>query len=445
MAIVLRREWGVLIFFLVACPFIFYTGMIFGAIDDRTDVRAGGRHVAGSPARSGVAFDSPALSALVAAAAANTDAGADTASPCACDSPPVDTRPPSEAPRRVSDSGAPCVLLSTVDAHLLQADDEIPTAAAPSTGKPTSVDVLQQEIDCWCLQGSWVEAPEIEPMQVAIAALNNDSCCPVRARPPIYQWVPPADCSPQPYRWYMDLLHDMTPVLQGKQLFLVGDSLTRNMYQGLQRKYWHLVDPPTNFTELADFSRNNHVLNAFVPQAVPDEGSGIRPIHLTEVGHYLTTGKYRFVVFNNGLHYRNASAYLQTYREIIAFTRFHQPGALIFIRSTPVGVVACMHHDKFGPLNATYAQYLWARKENDVYNWPRILYNNELLKRMIQREYGPSNKVFFVDVNHATSMRVDSHRVLCGDCLHYCDPGASDMWIDVLFNAFLRARALRLA
>ena len=56
---------------------------------------------------------------------------------------------------------------------------------------------------------------------------------------------------------------------------------------------------------------------------------------------------------------------------------------------------------------------------------------------MLAREYAGDPAVIFMDVNYATSMRADSHRASCGDCLHFCDPGAQDMWVDILWNGIL--------
>jgi len=52
--------------------------------------------------------------------------------------------------------------------------------------------------------------------------------------------------------------------------------------------------------------------------------------------------------------------------------------------------------------------------------------------------------VFVLDVVPATSLRADSHMSSTNDCLHYCAPGPIDMWVELLYNAILRALELHL-
>ena len=103
----------------------------------------------------------------------------------------------------------------------------------------------------------------------------------------------------------------------------------------------------------------------------------------------------------------------------------------IFWRSTIVAHDNCQ--------NATVPEKPSGKFEthhNPNYNTNEILLQDELIVRQKFKE--SSLNVTFLRVEMSTMLRKDGHKVIghkgSEDCLHYCEPGPTDSWVDLFYH-----------
>jgi len=140
------------------------------------------------------------------------------------------------------------------------------------------------------------------------------------------------------------------------------------------------------------------------------------------------------IVLNRGAHYRPLAEVLAGYNETLTYIRQQAPDALIFIRTTPAGHPKCGNYVNKPPLTEPLDVLTW----RGPWHWGAFEEQNRAVRAMVHGMY----RVFVLDVVPATSLRADSHFSNTNDCLHYCAPGPVDMWVELLYNAILRALEL---
>jgi hypothetical protein len=135
------------------------------------------------------------------------------------------------------------------------------------------------------------------------------------------------------------------------------------------------------------------------------------------------------IVFNLGAHFvpdpefrkyvDDASHFLKTYAK---------PHALKIFRSTVPGHSKCM------TLTSAFESLESAERHVEQHPWydgPEFKYQNAIAKDIVE-PYG----LIYLDTYEPTVLRGDMHSS-SKDCLHYCLPGPSLIWADMVYTAML--------
>lgn len=105
----------------------------------------------------------------------------------------------------------------------------------------------------------------------------------------------------------------------------------------------------------------------------------------------------------------------------------------LFWRSTIVAHENCK--DAIAPEKATKDGNFDTNK-NPAYNTNEILLQDEHIVRPLLSE--SLLNVTLLNVTRSTMLRKDGHRVIghkgTEDCLHYCEPGPIDSWVDLFYH-----------
>ncbi|CAI7844117.1 unnamed protein product [Closterium sp. NIES-53] len=136
------------------------------------------------------------------------------------------------------------------------------------------------------------------------------------------------------------------------------------------------------------------------------------------------------VVVNRGAHFIGGKDFERSVPAALEFLREKLPDALIVWRNTPPGHANCTSY--IGPIKK--------RQNPEIlpFHWDMFTHQNEMVRTMIHEVGG-----VYMDVDSATALRPDSHKGLVEergilDCLHYCTPGPTDMWVELLGDIILR-------
>ncbi|CAI5529348.1 unnamed protein product [Closterium sp. Naga37s-1] len=136
------------------------------------------------------------------------------------------------------------------------------------------------------------------------------------------------------------------------------------------------------------------------------------------------------VVVNRGAHFIGGKDFERSVPAALSFLRKKLPDALIIWRNTPPGHANC----------TTYIGPIKKRQNPEIlpFHWDMFTRQNKLVRGMMH-EVG----AVYMDVDTATALRPDSHKGFVEergilDCLHYCTPGPTDMWVELLADIILR-------
>ena len=294
-----------------------------------------------------------------------------------------------------------------------------------------------------------------------------------------YTWVvPPAERCPA---FVLFDRSDFCRLLGGRDVLLIGDSMTRLTWQAL----WNLAAqpndtdypnpflypyarpinwPPGEVCQQYQTSRAVVLLNwaaghlrlandlpfKTIREQCPAGGTavgcrGISPAVVTGSTEDRIWGVDEFVVdfvkdkrlnpslviVNAGLHFQPDDVIIPQYRAALSRITTALPHAIIVVRNTPPGHANC---SKFtAPLAEPQHAPL-------PYGWRALQPQNILIADLVEREF-PS--VLFMDVATSTALRGDMHVSSFMhpptdlDCVHYVEPGPVDSWIRIHYNTLL--------
>ena len=109
----------------------------------------------------------------------------------------------------------------------------------------------------------------------------------------------------------------------------------------------------------------------------------------------------------------------------------------IFWRSTIVAHDNCQNAT--APEKASTTTDQFDTNKNPAYNTEEILLQDEYIVR--PRLLESSLNVTFFRIEKSTMLRRDGHRVIghkgAEDCLHYCEPGPTDSWVDLFYHLLI--------
>lgn len=145
------------------------------------------------------------------------------------------------------------------------------------------------------------------------------------------------------------------------------------------------------------------------------------------------------VVLNTGAHHHDhALLHLEKGLEI-ALERYGHNVSFVYRNSVP-GHANCSDYFDKHPL--VKPQNLSNYKPDSFYNWNRFEPFNEAAKKILNLKF---QQVLYLDIAASGKLRADSHPgimdngrgVIVTDCLHYCQPGPTDNWVQIFYDALL--------
>ena len=106
----------------------------------------------------------------------------------------------------------------------------------------------------------------------------------------------------------------------------------------------------------------------------------------------------------------------------------------LFYRTSPAGHPGCSSRSRpFASAAEAKASFLNASRKHKSYDWPEFAQRNAVARRIF-----PPLGFTLLDVEVPTSMRPDRHD---SACLHYCLPGPSMLWVQLMYAALTGDRA----
>lgn len=318
---------------------------------------------------------------------------------------------------------------------------------------------VQESVDCVARLGSWEERAEPQ-LLFERPSVNADSASPLCSVAPFdrlvdpslwYAWAPTAGCA-LAGGWSRA---SFCEALAGRELFLVGDSLTFTFHETLLSALLDPLDP-----ELHEHSQwdtcPTHTLCAAEARAAPGR---VKPGSLRYIRNDHATVAFSgknparnenmwvdalsansLLVVNRGAHFVPDDELVQGVQTTIDWIAREAPrGMGVIWRNTVPG-----HELEDFLYNGTFARFktpLRARhkyKENDKaakYNWNLFPEQNAIVEGLVKahmedltRAGGGGVGWLYLDVENSTVLRADRHK----DGLHYCVPGPTDTWVRFL-------------
>lgn len=141
------------------------------------------------------------------------------------------------------------------------------------------------------------------------------------------------------------------------------------------------------------------------------------------------------VIINTGAHkHENSSGFLT---EGLDLARKLYPGNVSYIyRNSVPGHANCTELFSHRPLREE--QDLTHYRPDSYFNWREFHPLNEKIKGILARDYPD---IAYLDVYTSGALRADSHPGWHGakdpDCLHYCQPGPIDTWVQLFYEAMV--------
>lgn len=253
----------------------------------------------------------------------------------------------------------------------------------------------------------------------------------------------PYNCSSQPFSRY-----DFCRVMEGKSIFIIGDSISYMMYQAL---FMQLQEPGQPQEQGPPVSSLGYIREkSFVCQN-RSRLAYIRNDHLSvekcdnSLEWYGSDflADFNIIILNKGTHHPKKSE-----KDFLADTesmgkclqRNLQKKHIVLFRTTPAGHYNCVKHNQ---INHSVILTQPPPLENppkyaENFGWEKLQYLDTENIRILQKYI----KFIVLDVVPMTYLRPDGHRVFNkkprGDCLHYYLPGPPDGWVHVFYNLLLR-------
>ena len=302
------------------------------------------------------------------------------------------------------------------------------------------LDLLKVASECWALHGKWT----FEPASFFNSTRGELSkqTCPMRpsAERQVeigHRWIPtPSAACPPAYYRNAELVTRLLTHLHCHPLLTVGDSLSEQYTRTLE-DYVSSYAPARRLQHT--FVYNAHLrLNENFQWAYPAKNKSM----LTPWAPLLKTHSYSAILLNRGAHFVPTDSVLPQLRETLAYMREHNPSALYLYRTAPPGHDNCEAMMNHPPLEKPPTKI-------SGFSWALMPPQNAAVATMIEQAFPD---VVVVNVDNATALRPDSHRVAIQrrnpagptvpaafDCTHYCIPGPIDMWFEVVANLLLLA------
>ena len=253
------------------------------------------------------------------------------------------------------------------------------------------------------------------------------------AKDSFWEWVPPKACSfPQ---WDSE---SICPLLRGRGILLVGDSLSKLMFHTLAGLFSDLREFPSatvdgqiikvpicNSSAKLWYARNDFL-------SLPHHThKGYDPRFLNAWADSSFLAAFNVLVVNTGAHVMAShSLYQQRLQEVSEFLARHvqsHPETFVTVRATVPGHAKCKETRYSPPLSGFEEANRLVQGERKWHHGAQFEKLNQIAFAEVQKHPG---LLFWMDTYHSTIMRHDAHV----DCLHYCLPGPATTWARTLYS-----------
>ncbi|CAI2175747.1 16309_t:CDS:2 [Funneliformis geosporum] len=132
--------------------------------------------------------------------------------------------------------------------------------------------------------------------------------------------------------------------------------------------------------------------------------------------------RYNVIILNKGHHYQDDKTFRLTLINAIINIRKKRPDTLIIFKSATLGHQNCNDPD----LKPLETNYNINELKNVPYHWDEIHKQNMIAKEIVEAAGG-----VYWNLEYIMETRVDGH-IGGRDCLRWCIPGPSDIWLNLL-------------
>ncbi|CAG8454308.1 11139_t:CDS:1 [Funneliformis caledonium] len=324
-------------------------------------------------------------------------------------------------------------------------------SSIPGSNIKTSKDLLKfrSYMECVTTKGKWVyddtpraflihkQDPLYGKCDSDFTPLNKNSSIEEiwnNARNSIkYKWKTPNECPLPSFN-----RKDYCSLIAGKKILIVGDILSHQLHDllidyfhdgpvqcyGVRSCKDHILCPsPSDDDELSSVMRyaRNDILSGKTA-----ENLGRLEMKFLEQPWTLYVFRHNVIILNKGHHYQDDATFRSSFIQIVKHLRSKNPDTLLIFRSSTIGHSNC-NVPNIKPLFNPYNDY---ELENLPYNWGEIHKQNMIAKEIIEAVGG-----VYWNIENVMETRVDDH-VGGRDCLRWCIPGPSDIWLNLLFVLF---------
>ena len=319
---------------------------------------------------------------------------------------------------------------------------------------------LRGKLQCWTGdEGTWVDeypTPSVplrfttyNPLSLGCVSpehRNNYTSNPGM----FYVWRTPQRC---PLKVFSAA--DVCKLLAGRNLWVLGDSTQYTAFHSvfdLMSPHNDSANPVAVHEQYAlcpgheycgaDSRFRFHFRRADFLDPSPELGDPEGVFHQTANFRWIQFINNQSVLFvNRGLHWVDTPDVLAELSATIAAVRARAPGALIVFRPSPEGHGS----DKRPTKPLTLAEYTKFTGYKPSYHWGDLPKQGVAIHQML---HDLDAGVIFLDIDLLTKLRHDQHLwwVFDGeehrDGVHYCQPGPTDTWIQLLMNALDAVREM---
>lgn len=301
-------------------------------------------------------------------------------------------------------------------------------------------------LKCWSTQGDWNNETDgikyyFEDFDTGQNGPSNSRRChhyynSVRhlTYPYSLSWYTDSKKCPVSYESQWSKQH-LCESLHGKNILIVGDSISTQFYQTLVLintgdtslntvnctvETPHSAHPYINI----HFLRNDILTIANVTHDNKEED------HLA----YSWATQYEWepsikdlnislVVLNRGAHYVHNNVLVERLTTVFDYLTKKHPTVTFLFRNTPVGHVGCPDLFQSAPYATVPA--LVGEPSHPDWHWQEIADQNAITRELIHSKYP---HIVYFDVYKLTMLRPDHHCLEKGDCFHYCFHSVIDSW-----------------
>lgn len=282
---------------------------------------------------------------------------------------------------------------------------------------------------CVSSSGSWVEDRNRQPMypiDSPPAESNKSVDDPYPSN--IYWWQTNAKCPLLDW----DRVH-FCRLLRGRNIMLVGDSMTRQMLAKIALSVLSSGYSPK-------CPGRGQLLCADMPGIKHACAWGIKNGHLSLRNDSISNTTLKLfenpwrnsvlefntsiLILNKGAHYEDDDNFVSKLKETLDFVDSLPPSILRIWRNTVAGHRGCVNFTRPIP----------ARMSGEMpFHWDKFQHQNQLAESMIRSR----PEFVYMDVDTMTSLRPDHHAVPPRDCLHYLTGHTAspvDFWVLLFYN-----------